>query len=261
MKRPSFQFYPGDWLSSPAVMLMTPEQEAAYLRLLCYDWMSDGIPDDDASLAVLSRLGEGWFNHASRVIRSCFNQHPSKSGFLTNPRLQSEREKQDEWREKSRLGGIKSAKSRACKASRVVQPKVNRTVEPKGNSSTSSSSSNITPIVPKGTDGESLPKSPLPERWRNIPKIDRRNHRVLFNTETMERIGKWFNRRQGTLWTLAEGIALDLIRPQDEDLDELESYYLADIPREDYRRRDLLTLLNNWNGELDRARLWKAENS
>ena len=141
MKPPAFQFYPNDWLSSAAVILMTPEQEGAYIRLLCYDWASDGIPDDDATLAALSRLGEGWLKGGSTVVRKCFNQHPGKPGFLTNPRLQTEREKQRVWREKSREGGVKSAQSRGNKASRVVQPKVNRTVEPNGNSMSSSSSS------------------------------------------------------------------------------------------------------------------------
>jgi uncharacterized protein YdaU (DUF1376 family) len=141
MKPPAFQFYPNDWLSSSAVTLMTPEQEGAYIRLLCYDWASDGIPDDDATLAALSRLGEGWFRGGSTMVRKCFDQHPEKPGFLTNARLQSEREKQQAWREKSREGGIKSAESRSKKGSRVVQPKVNRTVEPSGNTMSSSSSS------------------------------------------------------------------------------------------------------------------------
>jgi len=141
MKSPAFQFYPNDWLSSAAVILMTPEQEGAYSRLLCFDWASDGIPDDDQTLAALSRLGEGWFKGGSTVVRKCFNQHPTKPGFLTNLRLQAEREKQQAWKEKSREGGIKSAQSRSNKASRVVQPKVNRPVEPNGNSMSSSSSS------------------------------------------------------------------------------------------------------------------------
>lgn len=141
MKPPAFQFYPNDWLSSSAVTLMTPEQEGAYIRLLCYDWASDGIPDDDATLAALSRLGEGWFKGGSTVVRKCFNQHPEKPGFLTNARLQTEREKQHAWREKSREGGIKSAESRSKKGARVVQPKVNRPVQPKGNTMSSSSSS------------------------------------------------------------------------------------------------------------------------
>jgi uncharacterized protein YdaU (DUF1376 family) len=153
MKSPAFQFYPGDWLSSITTMLMTPEQEGAYIRLLCCDWLSDGIPDDDDALANLSRLGEGWFHHASKILRPCFHEHPAKPGFLTNVRLQKEREKQDAWREKSRQGGLKSSESRSKSNGRVVQANVKRTVQAKANSSSSSSSSSSnknTPLPPKG---------------------------------------------------------------------------------------------------------------
>jgi hypothetical protein len=38
---------------------------------------------------------------------------------------------------------------------------------------------------------------------------------------------------------------------------QMEAYYTADLPRrEDFRRKDLATLLNNWSGELTRARDW-----
>lgn len=144
-KPPAFQFYPGDWLSSPRVMLMTPEQEGAYVRLLCYDWSSDGIPDDDATLSVLSRLGEGWFKGGSTVVKGCFIPHPEKPGFLTNNRLKEERKKQKEWAKKSSDGGIKSAQSRRNKklkgGSICLEPNLNRPVEPNANSSSSSSSS------------------------------------------------------------------------------------------------------------------------
>jgi len=100
----------------------------------------------------------------------------------------------------------------------------------------------------------------LPDRWRNIPKQDRRNQKVLRNNRLMSRIGGWFGRKPETLWTLAEGIALMTINPAADEVDTLERYYGADIDRpEDYRRRDLLTLLNNWSSELDRARIWNAE--
>lgn len=116
--------------------------------------------------------------------------------------------------------------------------------------------SNNTPLPPEGEWG-----GVLPDRWRNIPKIDRRNHKCLKNSQMMERIGGWFNRRTGTIWTLAEGITLHAIEPHPDDVDLLESYYLAEIHGElDFRRRDLATLLNNWQGEVDRARIWKAEN-
>jgi hypothetical protein len=41
---------------------------------------------------------------------------------------------------------------------------------------------------------------------------------------------------------------------QDNEWLEVESYYASTIPeRDDYRRKDLATLLNNWSGELTRA--------
>jgi hypothetical protein len=74
----------------------------------------------------------------------------------------------------------------------------------------------------------------------------------------MNRIGDWFGRKPTTSWTVAEAGALEDINPSGDELDLIESYYTAVISEGDYRRRDLLTLLNNWNQELDRARIWKA---
>jgi hypothetical protein len=43
-----------------------------------------------------------------------------------------------------------------------------------------------------------------------------------------------------------------------EDLKLIEAYYnFSHPPAADYRRRDLQTLLNNWPGELDRARRFR----
>jgi len=72
----------------------------------------------------------------------------------------------------------------------------------------------------------------------------------------MVRIGRWFGRQPDTRWIVAEAEALAAISPINcSDIDLLEEYYQRDIPPpEDIRRRDLLTLLNNWAGEIDRAR-------
>lgn len=139
---PAFQLYANDWLSSTKIALMTPAQEGAYIRLLCYAWNDPNcsIPDDDQELSVLSRLGEGWFNGGSAMVRKCFEPHPALPGRLVNRRLIEEREKQLAWREKSKQGGLKSGVSR-----RKQQPESTKggstVVEPKGNSSSSSSSS------------------------------------------------------------------------------------------------------------------------
>lgn len=75
-------------------------------------------------------------------------------------------------------------------------------------------------------------------------------------------IGLWFKRRASTPWSEPETRAWRKItkRTQPEELAEqirlLGEYYTAKIPdtARDFRRRDVLTLLNNWPGELDRAR-------
>lgn len=70
-----------------------------------------------------------------------------------------------------------------------------------------------------------------------------------------QRVGAIMRRRPGSRWSERERAALGALFPlAEDDLVLLERYYGADIPRaEDFRRRDLLTLLNNWPGEVDRA--------
>lgn len=64
-----------DWLSDPRVAVMTPEQEGAYFRLMCYAWKNDdcSLPSDDAQLAVMSRLGDRWFDGSGEAIKHMFN--------------------------------------------------------------------------------------------------------------------------------------------------------------------------------------------
>jgi uncharacterized protein YdaU (DUF1376 family) len=99
-KSPAFQFYPADWLSDPKVMMMTPAQEGAYIRLICVSWQNgDGsLPNDDAKLAKLSRLGRNWQRSAD-IIKSCFELIADR---LYHPKLLSELKKQESFRETQR---------------------------------------------------------------------------------------------------------------------------------------------------------------
>lgn len=83
-------------------------------------------------------------------------------------------------------------------------------------------------------------------------------------------------RKEATRWSAKEAAAFTaagLVKCTDEDfleqIEPLESYYTVplnllrkfwagdgDRANADYRRRDLLTLLNNWSGEVDRAQAW-----
>jgi len=194
-RAPAFQFYPDDWLSSPKISTMTPAEEGAYIRLLSYSWNDPDctIPDDDTSLAMLSRLGEGWLNGSGNKLRACFVPHPKKTGRLFNVRLMKERKKQEDWRKKSQQGGKRSAESRASRAnerSRVVEGcfKGGSTlVEPKGNSSSSSSFSSSlkkerekksgvtssTPVGPPQGNDELNILSPqeIQSMWNSIPGV------------------------------------------------------------------------------------------
>lgn len=73
------------------------------------------------------------------------------------------------------------------------------------------------------------------------------------------RVGKLMGRRESTKWSDKEIAALDAIgEPAEVDLALLDDFYNAVIePEEDHRRTALLTLLNNWNGEVDKARLFR----
>lgn len=75
--------------------------------------------------------------------------------------------------------------------------------------------------------------------------------------ENQLRINALFGRRQTTRWSKKE---LDSYKTNfaPDDLEVVEAYYSADFDHTemDYRRRDIPTLLNNWNGEADRARDW-----
>jgi hypothetical protein len=75
------------------------------------------------------------------------------------------------------------------------------------------------------------------------------------------RLGKLFCRRTATDWEEKEVKVLKKLMPiQIEDLDLLERYYAAERAKgkDGHHRRDLSTLLNNFSGELDRARIWSA---
>ena len=71
----------------------------------------------------------------------------------------------------------------------------------------------------------------------------------------MIRMGSWFKRKPTTLWLVKEFEVLEGIgKIPEEDLELMEKYYTARIRGSfDARRRDLITLLNNWQQEMDRA--------
>lgn len=85
----------------------------------------------------------------------------------------------------------------------------------------------------------------------------------------MRLVGSLLRRLESTRWTHEEFVAFNssgLGELSDADFaaqaEPLRGYYAAAIPKErDYRRRDVLRLLRNWAGEVDRARAWLRDNN
>jgi DNA-binding MarR family transcriptional regulator len=67
------------------------------------------------------------------------------------------------------------------------------------------------------------------------------------------RPGTKFDVGQSKAWAKAAALVADTSEPHWR---ALEAYYAAEISGTDFRRRDLATLLNNWNGEITRAEDW-----
>ena len=106
------------------------------------------------------------------------------------------------------------------------------------------------PLTPKGEWDEVFPKACFQKS-----KTDQKKIRVLRTNEKMAFIGQWFGRKPETLWSVAEAKALMDLNPSRDEVKDLDAY--RKTPNE-YHRRDLMTLLNNWHGELDRARAPKS---
>jgi len=88
------------------------------------------------------------------------------------------------------------------------------------------------------------------EKEKEKDKEQEKERRIRFK----DRLNKLFNRRDSTGWSVKEDLKLSevLERPEaDLEIDEIERYYTSGAK---FLRQDIMTLLNNWTGELDRAR-------
>ena len=145
---PAFQFYAADWLADADVTMMTLEEEGAYIRALAFCWREGSIPADEKRLSVLLKGGS---REVLAAVKQRFKISPSDSQRLVHGRLDLERKKQKEWREKSSEAGKKSGKVRREKklstkptftsGSDLVEPRTNSASSSLFSSSSSSSSS------------------------------------------------------------------------------------------------------------------------
>ncbi len=176
-KSPAFQWYPKDDLSSMRVTMMTLEEEGAYRRAMNYCWLHGFIPADTRKLALL--IGKGCSPEVAEVVKTMFVE---KDGVLIHERLDKEREKQKDWRQKSSLAGKKSAETRKSKGhAKTREPKneVSTNVQPTLNQNPtlhSSSSSSFASSSPSSTSiSSSSPQLPAEENENSADaRVDER---------------------------------------------------------------------------------------
>lgn len=99
-KSPAFRFYPSDFVTG--TITLTTEEVGAYILLMCHCWDTGGIPGDIDVQARITRLTPGKMRRAWSALESKFIR--TGSGF-TQARLERERQKQIEYRDKQHRNG------------------------------------------------------------------------------------------------------------------------------------------------------------
>ena len=106
MKAPAFQFYPDDFLSG--TITMTDAEVGLYIRLLCHQWNSGGLPNDNAEIELHSRGG----TPLKRVLAKF---QVGDDGLLRNARLEAVRRGRQEFIDKQTESSAKGVAAREAK--------------------------------------------------------------------------------------------------------------------------------------------------
>lgn len=142
---PAFQFYPAEFLADANVVMMNNRELGCYMKLLCFCWREGSIPSEISKIAKLCGEDGTVMAQLWVAISSCFGIAIDDPSKLVHPRLEKERQKQEEHRKERSESGLKGANSRwnkdlqkdgSANGSAIKQPMAKN-----GSSSSSSSSS------------------------------------------------------------------------------------------------------------------------
>ena len=168
MKRPSFQWYPKDFLTDEKVEVMSLEEQGAYRRLMDSEWLHAGLPRDTKDLAKMCKVTHARFLKLWPPIERCFKvQRGGKR--LVHPRLASERRKQDLHKAAKSKGGKAGAKARWGDSPEVAETLDDDSIAidvpmAKNGSRALSSSSSVTAKEKPPYRGAKR-KGPIPDGW------------------------------------------------------------------------------------------------
>jgi len=242
VKLPALQFYPGDWRKDPGVQALSRHDRSVWFDILLIMHESDergvlllaGKPMPEDALARMLYLD----NQELKQILSTLLTYGVASKREEDGAIYSRRMVRDEQllkvrRNAGKMGGNPVLLNQSAKQKTTTGVKQS----PTPSSSSSFSSSDKEPPNPQGGIGR---------KSDNLP-----------SSQNAIRISQLFSRRLTTKWSAKEIRAFKAIGPMDpEDLELVCRYTEAERAKGDAgkHRRDLLTFLNNFTGEIDRAR-------
>lgn len=132
-KSPAFQLYVQDFLSG--VKFFSAEETGAYILLLCEQWDSGFIEDNDKILKKITGI-------SPKKLQKVLEKFEKKDKKLINFRLDQERIKREDFLSKASKAGGESARKRAEEKARLVE--IELQLKSKSSLSSSLSSSNST---------------------------------------------------------------------------------------------------------------------
>jgi hypothetical protein len=252
---PTFQCYPKDILSDFRYKKLTNAERGCFCELWLNAWPESGIPSDITELAEMCRETPEEMAKLWKKVSKLFAPHPTDPEKLVFPAHEKQRAEQSAFRAKQIASGSKGGQATRrrweetnMEEGRPSEPRAGRPQQhhSSSSSSTSSSSSSLSPDPSKGNG----------ERER----IQEPESRKLLRGQ----VAQIMDRPAAEKWSKAELDALDAIGAiTEQEISLLRRFYAANIPEpKDRRRRTLLTLLQTWSGELDKARAhFKAHNN
>ena len=222
MKPPAFQFYPDDFIGG--TVALTTVDVGAYMRLLCYQWGNGKIPIEKSAVDRVA---------GCPVSDEVMAKFPNRR----NKRLESERKKQADYREKQRQNGLASGRARR---STTVQPPFNhRSTKPEPS----------VVAVSLEPNGNSPSPSPSPS---SSPKE--------YNTEIEKRLLVLFLRKQGDQMSYSEQAAISAISRRPNAMNEVSEIEAFHRREKKFFPRSLFALVGEWQKYLDHARLANPSN-
>lgn len=196
---PTFQFYASDFVGG--TMGFTAEQTGAYILLLCYEWFEGSIPSDDAECCAIGKCSSAAIGLVKRKFSIVL-----PNGRLQNPKLESVRAKQNEYRQKQAESGRKGGLKRK-------QPSTEPKAPPKQALSDTQALHSPSPSTEResggGVVGETEP--PFPE----VPPMTRAAYDELVKMRGMTpEFGDWFwNTHDARDWKDGRGVQITKLEP------------------------------------------------